>query len=243
MVFFVRKSLCIAIFSLLVIGNFNRCGMNTDTPVAPFVFLVPVGVPQIFNLRPSTSNVNDDLIVTGSDLNAKPEYILTYFVTNREPQFVGYNLYIGASTPSVAETLVGEYLEDGIAPSFPHLPIEASTENNRLIKRKIKNFVPPPGMVPFQRCQVYTFTMRAFLNSGVISNQSTPVSVCSVINPNTCPIGSGCRPERCEASGCENPETCPVGTNCNPCRYAGNADLVELGCPCQDNDEPPGCYR
>ncbi|MCC5813674.1 MAG: hypothetical protein JJT78_02885 [Leptospira sp.] len=240
MIFFMRKSLCIVLFSLSILSNFSRCGMNTDTPVAPFVFFVPVGVPQIFNLRPSTSNVNENLQVTGFEANAKPEYILTYFVTNREPQFVGYNLYIGASIPSVAETLAGEYLEDGIAPSFPHLPIEASTENNRLVTRKIKNFVPPPGLVPFQRCQIYTFSMRAFLNSGVISNQSTPVSVCSSVNPKACPVGSGCNPEICTQPNCGSRESCPVGTECNPCNYPGTE---EIGCPCPENVDPPGCYR
>lgn len=243
MIVFLRKFSRIAIFSLgaLVLGAMGlfRCGMNTDTPVAPFVFLVPVAVPQIFSLRPSTSNVSDDLTISGANPSAKPEYIMEYFITNREPQFVGYNLYITAATPSVAETLVGEYLEDGIPPSFPHLPIEASTENNRQISRKIPNFKPPPGQVPFQRCQVYTFSLRAFLNSGIISNQSTPVSICSSVRPQNCPVGSGCNSEVCATPDCGSPTSCPVGTACNPCRFPGTE---ELGCPCPEGEKPPGCY-
>lgn len=227
-------------FLLGILALFSRCGMNTDTPVAPFVFLVPVAVPQIFTVLPSTSNVSKDLEVTGYNPLAKPEFILKYYMTNREAQFVGYNLYISTATPSVAETLAGEYLEDGIPPSFPHLPITASTEPSRLVARKIHNFAPPPGMVPFQRCQVYTFSLRAFLNSGVMSNQSTPVSMCSSIRPNLCPEGSGCNPENCAKQNCGSPASCFVGTECNPCQYPGTE---ELGCPCPAGASPPGCNR
>lgn len=240
MIVFLKKIIRIVILSTGIMGFYGNCGTNTDTPVAPFVFLIPVAVPQVFTILPSTSNVSEDLVTTGFDPSAKPEYILKYFVTNREPQFVGYNLYITASTPSVAETLSGEYLVDGIPPSFPHLPITASTESSRLITKKIKNHVPPPGLVPFQKCQVYTFSLRAFLNSGVISNQSTPVSMCSSINPSTCPIGSGCNSEICSQSSCSTPKSCPVGTACNPCNYPGTE---ELGCPCPVGINPPGCYR
>lgn len=221
--------------------GFSFCGINTDTPVAPFIFLVPVGVPQIFSVRPTTSNIDENGTLLSFQPDAKPEYFLSYFVTNKEPQFVGYNLYITAAIPSVAETLTGEYLEDGIPPSFPHLPIEASTENQKLITRKIRNFIPPPGLVPFQRCQVYTFSLRAFINSGVVSNQSTPVSVCSSVRPNLCPVGSGCNPLVCSQPNCPDPLSCPVGTNCNPCRYDELSQ--EKGCPCTNGDEPPGCYR
>jgi len=238
---FLRK---ISILLFLACGGglgFSRCGINTDTPVAPFVFLVPVAVPQIFSVRPSTSNTNEEGLQIGFDPTAKPEFFLSYFVTNREPQFIGYNLYITASVPSVAETLIGEYLEDGIPPSFPHLPIEASTEKKDLVTRKVRNFIPPPGLVPFQRCQIYTFSFRAFLNSGIVSNQSTPVSACSSIRPSLCPLGSGCNPEICAIPNCGSPSVCPVGTVCNPCRN-GESEL-ESGCKCRDGQEPPGCYR
>jgi hypothetical protein len=235
-----RKTICILVFFL-----FFRCGTNTDTPVAPFVFLVPVGVPQIFSVLPSTNNTDESFNLRLDPLpegQARPEYYLQYFITNREPQFVGYNLYITTATPSVAETLSGEFLEDGIPPSFPHLPIEESTESRRIITRKIKYQVPPPGLVPFQRCQIYNFTLRAMLNSGLVSNQGTTVSRCAAIRPDACPPGSGCNPERCTVANCDLPETCPVGTTCNPCRY--DDDLLRaIGCPCQPGDNPPGCYR
>ncbi|WCL48568.1 LIC11073 family putative lipoprotein [Leptospira sp. GIMC2001] len=232
-----KKQICIAILSVVFIS----CGTNTDTPVAPFVFLVPVAVPQIFTVLPSTSNVNADGTIVGSpSLSAKPDYFLHYFVTNREPQFVGYNLYISTTTPSLAETLAGEYLEDGIPPSFAHLPIENSTEANKVVIRKIKNFAPPPGLVPFQQCLVYTFTLRSLLNSGLVSNQSTPVSKCSSIRPNFCEVGSGCNSLACSVPNCSSPSSCPVGTNCNPCNYPGTE---EFGCQCPAGVDPPGCNR
>ncbi|NCN08899.1 MAG: hypothetical protein GW938_03530 [Leptospira sp.] len=219
-----------------------RCGTNTDTPVAPFVFLVPVAVPQILTVLPSTSNVKEDLTLDTANLeiNPKPDYILKYFITNREPQFVGYNLYITTSTPSVAETITGEYLEEGIPPSFPALPIQSSTEANRVVVKKIRNQIPPPGLIPFQRCQVYTFSMRSFLSTGLISNPSTAVSRCASIAPTLCAAGTGCNPEECTTTACEFPINCPVGTVCNPCNYPGTE---EFGCPCPEGVNPPGCYR
>ncbi len=233
-----RKIIRIVFLSILLF----HCGTNTDTPVAPFIFLVPVGVPQIVAVLPSTSNVKKDLTldVENLDLNPKPEYILKYYTTNREPQFVGYNLYITTSTPSIAETLTGEYLEQGIPPSFPALPIQSSTESNRLVVQKIKNQIPPPGMYPFQKCQVYTFSLRSFLSTGSLSNPSSAVSRCSSISPKLCAIGSGCNPELCSVAGCASPTSCPVGTNCNPCSYPGTE---EFGCPCPEGVNPPGCYR
>lgn len=245
----------IAIFlSLLLIS----CGNNTDTPVLPFIFLNPVGTPQIVGIISAVSPIETPGGVTetgvdvpGDDLPSpeaipfSPEFILKYYVTNQEQQFVGYNLYITTSTPSLAETMQGAstYLEDGVPPSFEHSPTESSTDI--LIVKRISNRIPPPGQFPFQKCEVYTFTLRALLNNGMFSNPSAAVARCSSLYPGKCPIGTSCNPASCsDANSCPSncPSdancNCPVGTNCNPCRFP---DLEGTGCECPSGESPPGC--
>ncbi|MCB1189255.1 MAG: hypothetical protein H7A23_03725 [Leptospiraceae bacterium] len=246
---FVLSILCIAFIS---------CGNNTDTPVLPFIFLNPVGTPQIVRMVPAVSPIETPGGVTetgvnvpGTDLPSpeaipyKPEFILKYYVTNQEQQFIGYNLYITTSTPSLAETMQGAstYLEDGVPPSFEHSPVESST--NILIKKIIANRIPPPGVFPFQKCEVYTFTLRALLSNGLVSNPSAPVSICSSLYPGKCPIGTSCNPATCTSTSscpanCPSGAncTCPVGTACNPCLFP---DLEGTGCECPEGSSPPGC--
>lgn len=209
----------------------------------PFIFFTPPGVPQIVGVLPTAEIYLDpSLVIEGQadKTNYKPEFIIKYYVTNVEPNFVGYNLTITSAIPSLTDTLGGSYYtENGILPSFPHLAIENSTEESQIKKRRIRNRVPPPGMLPFQHCEVYTFTLRAYFSNGVVSNPSTPVSACASLYPNKCPIGSSCNPLSCSNSNCSVTEKsiCPVGTNCNPCLYGD----FSSGCECPKGTSPPGC--
>ncbi|MDF3819464.1 hypothetical protein P3G55_06115 [Leptospira sp. 96542] len=227
-------------FSLL---SFFHCGTNTDTPVAPFIFLTPPGVPQIVSVVSLNSNITNDFQYDVFNLVAdpRPEFLLRYYVTNQEPQFVGYNLYITTATPGVIQTISGEWLEDGVQPSFPHLPIEASTSSKNIISKRIRFFVPPPGAEFFQKCQIYNFTLRSFLVGGLFSNPSTAVASCAIGNVpiNTqCPVSVGCNSEECANPSCENPAGCALGTACNPCTIGGSENL---GCVCPAGTKPPGC--
>lgn len=224
--------------------SFFQCGTNTDTPVAPFIFLVPPSVPQILSVVSLNSNITDNFETDVLNFTAepRPEFLLRYYITNREPQFVGYNLYITTATPGVIQTIQGEWLEDGVQPSFPHLPFEASTESAKLISKRIRFAVPPPGAEFFQRCQLYNFTLRSSLTGGLISNPSTPVASCA--NPGLlsikdfCAVGVGCNTEDCNNSACTNPSLCAVGTSCNPCLFPARE---QNGCTCPTGSSPPGC--
>lgn len=233
------------ILALLLIAFMNliNCGVNTDTPVIPFIFMNPVGVPQVAGVIPTTefpvvnTQFNIDLSQT------KPEFVLKYYVTNTEQQFIGYNLYITASVPSIAETMVGAsvYTENGIQPSFAHSPLDASMDKSRIQKRLIANRIPAPGMYPFQKCEIYTFTLRALLNTGLPpSAPSIPVRACASLTPSKCSIGTSCNISACANSACSASDaaSCPVGTLCNPCKVP-NGDI--FGCECRDGESPPGC--
>lgn len=220
-----------------------NCGTNTRTPVIPFLFLTPPGIPQIKGVIPTSEVYLDPSFVIYGQADKvayKPEFILKYFVTNQEPNFVGYNLTITSAIPTLNDTLGGSYYtENGVLPSFPHLAIENSTDESQLKKRRIRNRIPAPGLVPFQHCEVYTFTLRAYFNNGVVSNPSIPVSACASLYPNKCPVGSSCNPAICSNNNCSilEKQTCPVGTNCNPCLYGNFAN----GCECPQGVSPPGC--
>ncbi|TGN20132.1 LIC11073 family putative lipoprotein [Leptospira idonii] len=223
--------------------SFFRCGTNTDTPVAPFIFIIPPAVPQILSVVSVNSNITDSFESNafGWVADPAPEFILRYYVTNREPQFVGYNLYITTATPAIIQTITGEYLEDGVQPSFPHLPFENSTDSSKVVTKRIRFHVPPPGAYHFQKCQIYNFTMRSFLTGGLISNPSASVSACAKNGDlafQYCTEGSGCNSTTCAVAGCANPSACPVGTKCNPCLFA---DRELLGCTCPNGSKPPGC--
>lgn len=221
---------------------FYGCGINTDTPTTPYIFLIPINIPQIAGMYPIDSSTSTDFSLVEPVFNgAKPQFILKYYVTNTEQQFVGYNLYITSSTPSLAETQLGAnaYLENGIQPSFPHLATENSTDSSRIQKKRILNRKPPPGVFPFQKCEVYTFSIRAVFNNGAVSNPSSPVYRCASLTPSLCEEGSSCNPSVCNISACTvDKNTCMVGTLCNPCKIAGKESL---GCECPPGVSPPGC--
>jgi hypothetical protein len=232
-------------FFLLFLLFVNTCGSNTNTPVIPFIFFNPPGVPQVAGVIPIYEiPIPSSAVPTGQadKLPYKPQFVLKYFVTNTEQNFVGYNLSITSAQPSLADTQLGAsiYAENGITPSFPHTTTEASTDAIREKRRKIANRIPPPGIYPFQHCETYTFTMRAVFNNGVISNPSVPVVGCASVYPGKCPVGTSCNPSYCSVSTCTLAEqkTCSVGTICNPCKVT---DFEMTGCECPPGVSPPGC--
>jgi hypothetical protein len=233
------------LFYIFMVYLLGSCGSNTNTPVVPFVFLTPPAVPQVVGILPiyevfvPTSEVIDGL---ADKINYKPQFVLKYFVNNREQNFTGYNLTITTATPSLADTQLGAsvYTENGILPSFPHTAIEASTEAANLKRRTIANRIAPPGMIPFTHCESYTFTLRAVFNSGVISNPSVPIAACASVYPSKCPVGSSCNTSTCANASCTATEkkSCSVGTLCNPCTVSGKEGN---GCECPAGSSPPGC--
>ncbi len=238
-------------FALLLLAvatvNLSSCGTNTDTPVvlAPLVFLTnPINVPQFLGIIPT-----EEIPTTGSGVGDligyinpnRPEYIVKYFVTNTEQQFIGYNLSITAQTPTLIETQAGAagsvYTENGVQPSFPHLASENSTAKENLKRRKISWRVPPPGIVYFQKCEMYNFTLRAVLsNVPQTSNPSVSISACAGTDPSKCPVGSSCNPSACTDTKCSTTvrATCPVGTLCNPCTILDSGGKPKAGCECPD---------
>lgn len=223
------------------------CGTNTDTPVvlAPLIFLTnPINVPQFLGVIPT-----EEIPTTGQGVGDligyvnpnRPEYIVKYFVTNTEQQFIGYNLSITSQNPTLAETQGGVsgsiYTENGIQPSFPHLATENSTAKENLKRRKIAWRIPPPGIVYFQKCERYNFTLRAVLsNVPQTSNPSISVSACAGTDPSKCPSGSSCNPSACTDSLCSvtTRAGCLVGTLCNPCTILDLGGKPLAGCECPD---------
>jgi hypothetical protein len=222
-----------------------HCGSNTNTPVVPFIFLSGPSVPQIAGIIPIyEETVLSSQVIDGQadKINFKPQFLIKYYVNNREQNFTGYNLSITSAVPSLADTQLGisVYTENGIQPSFPHTAIEASTEESKIKRRKIANRIAPPGVVPFQHCESFTFTLRAVFNSGNISNPSAPIPACASVYPSKCPVGSSCNTTTCANASCTASErkVCSVGTLCNPCNHP---DLESSGCECPAGVSPPGC--
>ncbi len=249
---FFQKIMIVILFFLF------SCGTNTDTPIvfAPLLFATnPINVPQFLGVIPTEQipTIGPGIPDLPSSLinPNKPEFIIKYFVTNSEPQFVGYNLSITSQNPTLIETQAGVagsvYTENGIEPSFPHLSIENSTASSSLKKRKISWRVPPPSSLLFQKCEIYTFTLRAVLsNVPQTSNPSVPVQSCASMEPNKCPVGSSCNPKACSVEGIINASTpyshcsagCQVGTYCNPCTILDSTGRIKPGCECPEGVSP-----
>lgn len=228
---------------------FAHCGTNTDTPIvmAPLTFLTnPINTPQVGGvISTSEYDIGTAAYISMDQFPLRPEFIIKYFVTNTEQQFIGYNLSITSQTPTVAETQAGVagsiYTENGIQPSFPHLSTENSTDPANMKRRRINYRIPPPGPLPFQKCEVYRFTLRAVLsNVPQQSNPSFAASACASPNAAKCEIGSSCNPTTCANAACSASDqaSCSVGTLCNPCKFAS---LADRGCECPAGQSPPGC--
>ena len=227
--------------ALLMFAVFSNCGVNTDSQVNPYLLILPPGTPQIAHIIPINTNYDDNYVQSLKPVfNPRQEFLIQYYITNIEPQYVGNNVYISATSPTIAETYNNLnnnlYLENGVAPSFVHSPDTAS--NTQLVTRRISYLSPPPNIVYLAKCEIFSFTMRSLLNSGVLSNPSAPVSGCVSQNPSSCLSSTSCNPISCQNPFCGNPSSCPVGTLCNPCKISGRE---ATGCPCPEGVSPPGC--
>lgn len=157
----------------------SSCGTNTTSPVYPIYTLLSVGSPAIVDLTP----------VTTVD---PPQFKLSFYVTNQEEEFIGYNLYITQSYSSTDNTATTKpYLPDGLEPSFSYTKADASTLAANLKTQTITAFSPPPSPVFFQYCTYYYFRMRAVLRNGTTSTASPQASGC-LLDLNYCPTTANC---------------------------------------------------
>lgn len=171
------------IFLLLI-----SCGTNTNVPVYPIYNLFSVGSTTIVDIKPIEIQTNDNKI--------RIEFDIYYYVTNREDEFIGYNLYINTSSisPDLAQAGIGinPYLPNGFEPTFLHSKEEASTLSKDLKQKRIPNLKPAPSEIPFQICERYYFRLKAVLRNGVQSLPSTEISSCAVSKNLVCPTESPC---------------------------------------------------
>lgn len=164
------------------------CGVNTDTPVYPIYSILSVGTPAIINAASITQ-------VEPIPTPTPPEFKISFYVTNQEDEFIGYNLYITENYVSgdAFATLIGQpYLPNGVEPSFPYTKSDASTKAADLKTQTIVAFKPPPSPTPFYYCRYYYFALRALLRNGATSPSSPQVSSC-ILDPNYCPTTADCK--------------------------------------------------
>ena len=167
------------------------CGTNTEQPVFPLYTFTTIGAPTIHSVLPVETY--------DFDLKAHIEFNVSYFLTNSEDGFQGYNLYISTSQSSAEAAVTGLsvgglYLPDGRPPTFPHVGADPSTVNAAAITQRINYFKAPPGPEFFEFCEKYYFRLSAVIRSGSESNTSPEVEACAAADPTTCPSGSGCNP-------------------------------------------------
>lgn len=174
--------------TLLAALLFGGCGMNTDQPVYPLVTLTSVGAPAIVSVAPVTT--------FDAGLNLIMQFDLSYYITNAENGFLGYNLYIRTSSSAAEATVFAiggqPYLPNGTRPSFPH--VAATTDTSSLVKQRITHYVPPPGERSFDACDKYYFRMTAVIRTGSESLASPEVDACAITDTNLCPKGTVCNP-------------------------------------------------
>jgi hypothetical protein len=173
---------------LFIIIIFISCGTNQNLPVFPIYSLLPVGSPAIVDVKPVE-------IIT-SDNKIRIEFDIFYYVTNKEDEFIGYNLYISTSSisPDLIQAGIGikPYLPNGYAPTFFHTKEEASTESNNIVKQHIPNLKPPPSEIPFQLCEKYFFRLKAVLRNGIESSPGPEISSCATSSRVICPSNTPC---------------------------------------------------
>ncbi|MCB1174134.1 MAG: hypothetical protein KDK39_11230 [Leptospiraceae bacterium] len=181
------------LFSLVCVGLAfpASCGTNTNEPVYPLYSIIsPVSVPAIVAIAPvSAPEIANPL---------RYEFDVKYYVTNREENFIGYNLYISSSTVASNGGYVGisgePWLVTGVAPSFSHKNNEVSTLSSALITRRIDNYKPAPSPIAFQYCEIYYFRLTAVVYNGLESNASPQVAACAATSSASCPVGTPCNP-------------------------------------------------
>jgi hypothetical protein len=147
--------------------------------------MVSIGAPTLINVEP----------VIPADPDAPPYFRVSYYVTNQENEFIGYNLYISKFLLSSEAIITGRagapYLPDGLDPTFRHTKDEASTLSTNLKTQSVPYFRPPPAPEHFQYCRTYYFTMRAVLRNGQYSQPGPQLSSC-LTDANFCPTINQC---------------------------------------------------
>ncbi|MBL8021822.1 MAG: hypothetical protein JNM27_19265 [Leptospirales bacterium] len=186
-----RASLLKRVILLSCTAIFLHCGTNTNQPVFPLFVFSTVGSPAIVSVTPVQVNTDP--------LNPEMQFDLKYYITNGEDGFLGYNLYITASSTSAQGALgittsSGPYLPSGTAPSFSHVGEPASTDPAKLKTQRITDEVPAPGTRQFQYCELYFFRLAALTRSGLESGSSAQVSQCAATTVALCPTGTPCNP-------------------------------------------------
>lgn len=171
--------------SLLLIISLNNCGTNTQSPVYPINSIIAVGSPAIVNVEP----------IVPTDAHAAPSFKISYYVTNQENEFIGYNLYISQSAQSSEAIQIGAaglpYFPNGIEPTFRHLTSEVSTAAQNLKTQTVANFKAAPSPQPFQYCRTYYFALRAVVRNGQVSAPGPQISSC-LTDAFYCPTASDC---------------------------------------------------
>ena len=176
-----------ALLAALFFPALVACGTNTDQPVYPLLAVVtPPGTPSITSVTP--------IQVTSDSLDSyEIQFDISYYVTNTEQDFQGYNLYVSASSqPSDLPIGGSPYLPEGVSPSFAHDPSEANTSSEGLITRRVEYAKAPPSPVSFQLCQMYYFRLSAVSREGTESALGPQMSGCATVTPWLCPADSVC---------------------------------------------------
>ncbi len=175
-----------ALFFPLIVFSSLHCGVNsseTTLPASPF--FPHATAPAIVSVEP---------IRSGTEW----EFELSYYVTNEEPGFLGYNLYISplsiSSSSLIANRGPKPYLERGIPPSFSHFNDRVSTASSDQIRQRLMGRRPPPAAEPFYECQRYYFRLTAYLRGDLESEPSSEIAVCATFDPASCPASTSCSP-------------------------------------------------
>lgn len=175
-------------FIYLLFIIYISCGTNLNTPVFPIYSILPIGSPAIVNVIP--------VEITTIDNHIRIEFDIQYYVTNKENEFIGYNLYISTSSisPDLVQAGIGinPYLPEGREPTFFHTKEEASTLSSNIITKRIPNLKPAPSEIPFQICEKYYFRLKAVLRNGITSAPSPEVSSCAISRSIPCPENAPC---------------------------------------------------
>ena len=183
----------ISLLTVLLLSSLPGCGTNTDRPVYSIFSILSVAAPAIVDVAPV--DISEGLLGTPG-FKLRYGFDVKYYVTNQEPEFIGYNLYITTTSLSTEAILSGigtdPYLPAGYEPSFYHSPSEADTSSSALITRRISAVKAPPGEVPFQVCEKYFFRLQAVLLTGIESAPGPEISGCAFYDSTLCPTDSSC---------------------------------------------------
>ncbi|MCB1320967.1 MAG: hypothetical protein KDK34_11980 [Leptospiraceae bacterium] len=166
------------------------CGTNTEEPVFPILTSFSTVAPPAIVSVAAVENTDET--------PARYEFDVSYYITNQEDGFLGYNLYVNSSTSAAEGTFApvsgDPYLPDGTRPSFKHAGSVASTASADLITRRVDNFKAAPAPENFQLCELYYFRLTALVRNGLESSGSVEVSKCAALDTALCPVGSACNP-------------------------------------------------